>query len=155
MNEDSDKTYKVYRLKDGTVIDHIPRGKALKVMKVLNLDKDKEKFITCGMNLTSKKYGFKDIVKIEHRELSGDDVNKISLVAPTATLNILREGKVIKKNKVSIPHEMNGLIKCPNPSCITNNDLIKTKFYFISKEPLKVRCHYCERFIEEKDISLL
>lgn len=151
----NEKMYKVYQLKDGTVIDHIPQGKALKVMEVLKLDKEEEKFITCGMNLESKKYGLKDVVKIEHKELCGDEVNKISLIAPNATVNILRNGKVTKKNKVSIPYEINGLIKCSNPMCITNKDLIKTKFYFVDKEPLKVRCHYCERFIESKNIILL
>lgn len=156
MSEYSDeKMYKVYQLKDGTVIDHIPNGMALKVMSVLGLDNEKEKFVTCGMNLESKKIKLKDVVKIEHKELSEDEVNKISLIAPTATVNILRAGTVYKKMKVTIPYELNNLIKCSNPMCITNKDLINTRFYFIDKEPLKVKCHYCERFIRDKDIILL
>lgn len=152
-----DRPYKVYRIEKGTVIDHIPKGKGIKVIEVLGLDNEKNnEFVALGMNLKSKKHDYKDIVKIENTELKKEELDKIALLAPIATMNIIRKGEIHKKYDVTIPKNIKGIMKCSNPNCITNNEpYIVTKFYPIEKDPLKVRCHYCERTIRSEDIALL
>ncbi|AAL80722.1 aspartate carbamoyltransferase regulatory subunit [Pyrococcus furiosus DSM 3638] len=144
---------KVSAIKEGTVIDHIPAGKGLKVIQILGLGELKNGgAVLLAMNVPSKKLGRKDIVKVEGKFLSEEEVNKIALVAPTATVNIIREYKVVEKFKVEIPDVIEGILKCGNPNCITHYEYVTPKFYVISKEPLKVRCHYCERTMEEEEI---
>ena len=152
-----ERPYKVYRIEKGTVIDHIPRAKGIKVIEVLGLDKEKNKeFVALGTNLKSKKHGYKDIVKIENVELKKGELDRIALLAPIATINIIRNSKIHKKYNVNIPNNINGIIKCSNQNCITNNEPnMITKFYLVEKSPLKVRCHYCERAMRTEDIVLL
>ncbi len=141
---------KVTALKQGTVIDHIPAGGVWKVFQILNL-KDYDKTLRIGVRLNSKKYGKKDLLKIEDRYLSQEEANKLALVAPNATINIIKNWKVDQKIRVSIPDTVYGL-NCANPRCITRHDNIKTKFEVIDKKALKVRCHYCEHVFDREDV---
>jgi len=141
------KELKVSAINKGTVIDHIPSGKGLKVLEILNLPKDST--ILVAINVKSRKLGKKDIIKVEGKILSEDEVNKIALIAPTATVNIIDRWEVVDKKKVEVPDEIVGIIKCANPNCITNYEEVKPKFKVISKKPLKLKCHYCERTMEE------
>lgn len=143
---------KVTAIKEGTVIDHIPAGKGLKVIEILKLLKTNGGALLLASNVSSKKLGKKDIVKIEGRFLSEEEVNKIALIAPKATVNIVRDFRVVEKFTVEIPGEIVGILRCANPNCVSNHEYTAPKFHVISKEPLKVRCHYCERTMEEKEI---
>jgi len=148
------RAYKVYAIKNGTVIDHIPEGKGIEIIDLLNLKKWK-KTVTLGIGFNSKRYKRKDVVKVENKELTPEEVNKIAIIAPTATLNIIRDFKLVKKAKLELPDVITGIIKCANPACITNNEPVKTKF---SREPgkkLRIQCNYCERYFDEEDISLI
>lgn len=148
------RTFKVYALKNGTVIDHIPAGKGVEIIELLKL-KQWNKTVTLGMGFTSKKLGKKDIVKIETKELGINEVNKVAVIAPTATLNIIRDYKRNKKTRLTVPDVIEGIIKCPNPACITNHEPVKTRF---SKEPqktLRVCCNYCERYFNADEIEIL
>jgi len=146
------KELKVQPIKDGTVIDHIPPGNALKVLKILGLtDELPESVISIAINVVGKR-GKKDIVKIENRELKAEEVDKIALIAPNATINIIRNYEVVEKRRVEVPDEVIGIVKCSNPNCITNiREPIKTRFIVKKKQPLKMVCYYCER--EPEDIS--
>jgi len=137
----------VSKIKDGTVIDHIPAGKALTVLKILGIKGDEGFRVAIVMNVASEKLQKKDIVKIEGRELKGEEVNKIALIAPTATINIIRDYKVALKVKVELPEVIEDIIRCPNPHCITNRsrEPIKAKFKLISKQPVALKCMYCGR----------
>lgn len=148
------KELKVQPIKDGTVIDHISPGNALKVLKILGLiEKQPESIISIAINVVGKR-GKKDIVKIENRELDPKEVDKIALIAPNATINIIRDYKVIEKRKVNIPDEIVGIVRCENPNCISNTkEPIEPKFIVKSREPLKIKCYYCER--EPEDIVSL
>ena len=148
------RVYKVYAIKNGTVIDHIPEGKGLEIIDLLNLRQWK-KTVTLGIGFSSKKHGKKDLVKIENKELSPEEVNKIAIIAPTATLNIIRNFKNAKKFKVEIPEIIEGIIKCANPACITNHDNVKTKFYREQGKKLSLRCHYCERYFNKDELELI
>ncbi len=137
------KQIKVNAIKNGTVIDHITAGKVRKVLDILELDGTE--IVMVGMNLSSKKLNRKDIVKIENKELSRNEVNSIALVAPNATLIIIKDFEVEKKVSLEIPENIENLIVCPNPKCITNSEDIKSKFRLTKDEPVKVRCFYCEK----------
>jgi aspartate carbamoyltransferase regulatory subunit len=146
-----ERKLKVDAIKEGTVIDHIPRAKALDVIKILKLKE--EDIITIGINFSSKKLGRKDIIKIENKELTEEEVNKIALIAPDATLNIIKDYNVVKKIEIKLPEILEGIIKCPNPNCISNNEKVISRFFVISEKPVKVRCAYCERIFTSDEIE--
>ncbi|MGB9630832.1 MAG: aspartate carbamoyltransferase regulatory subunit [Candidatus Methanodesulfokora sp.] len=144
----------VRRIKDGTVIDHISPGSSLNVLKVLGITGEEGITVALVMNVPSRKMGKKDIVKIEGRELTQDQVDKIALISPDATINIVRDYRVVEKRKVSVPAFIRGIIRCPNPMCITNQqrEAATPTFRRISDSPLVLRCEYCGAILERKDI---
>ncbi len=147
------KEIKVERITDGTVIDHITSGQALNVLRIIGISKEyPNTAVTVAMNVGSKKGNKKDIVKIEGRELKAEEVGKISLIAPNATINIIRGEEVFEKKKVSLPETIEGVIRCANPNFITNTEARSTSFNVERKVPIKLRCFYCERVMEHRDI---
>lgn len=148
------KELSISAIKEGTVIDHIPSNVTLKVADILNLD-GSTNMISIAANLPSKKMGKKGIVKIGGKLLTQEEVNKIAIIAPQATVNIIGNYNVKKKLNVSLPDLIEKIIKCSNPNCITNNEKVETKFYVLGKSPLKVKCHYCERAMNKEDIVLV
>jgi len=149
----SERELYVAKIKDGTVIDHITGGHALDVVKILGITGRERGTITIAMNVPSKQLKTKDIVKIEGRELNPQEIHKIALLAPHATINIIREYKVAKKFEVKLPQVIDDIIKCANPACISNsNEPVSGKFYVDCEEPLLLKCHYCGYIIEKKDI---
>jgi len=145
------KELKIPRIKDGTVIDHINAGNAVKVLHILGIPRASSSVVSVAMNVKSK-MGKKDIVKVEDRELRPSEVDKIALIAPKATINIIRDYEVAKKYRVQLPEEVIGIVKCSNPTCISNsNEPVKSRFKIISKDPPRIICYYCER--EPEDIS--
>jgi len=149
----SKQTLRVSKIRDGTVIDHITHGHALDVIKILGIDGRSGGIVTIAMNVPSKKLGLKDIVKIEGRELNPEEVDKIALLAPHATINIIRNYRVAEKQRVKLPKVIHGILKCVNPSCISNSgEPVKPIFYVEREEPLRLRCHYCGRIMEKEDI---
>jgi aspartate carbamoyltransferase regulatory subunit len=149
-----DKQLIVTAIKDGTVIDHISSDSLFKVISILGLDK-LDKLMTFGNNLDSKKLGKKGIIKLSEIFFDNEDINKIALVAPSAKLNIIRNYEVVEKMKVEIPDKVQGIIKCVNPKCITNNEKVTTKFKVISKEQVKLKCHYCEKITSSENLYMI
>ena len=141
----------VQAIKDGTVIDHIPAKSALRVVEILAHFED---LVTIGINFPSSRLGRKGVVKIANRFLSEQEVNTIALVAPSATVNSIRDFQVVEKHRVSMPKEIDRLIVCNNPKCITNVEGVATKFHVTKREPLVVTCHYCERPMEAHEVRL-
>ena len=146
---------KIKAIENGTVIDHISANKALHILKILGLPDDETTNVTVAMNVSSAEIGRKDIVKIENRELDHTELNQIALIAPKATINIIRNFEPIKKDKIILPDRISSLIKCTNPKCITNNENepITPVFNVVNKYPPVVRCHYCEKLIKTEDID--
>ncbi|MCF8226811.1 MAG: aspartate carbamoyltransferase regulatory subunit [Bacteroidales bacterium] len=149
-----DRQLNVSAIKDGTVIDHIPAGNLFKVITILGLDKV-ETLVTFGNSFESKKLGKKGIIKVSNVFFDNVDINKIALVAPTAKLNIIRDYEVVEKMKVEIPDEIQGITKCVNPKCITNSEDVTTKFQVISKDNLKLKCHYCEKITSRENLNMI
>jgi aspartate carbamoyltransferase regulatory subunit len=149
----SETELRVSKIKDGTVIDHITGGHALDVVKILGISGRDRGPLTIAINVPSKLLKTKDIIKIEGRELNPQEVHKIALLAPHATINIIRNYKVVKKQEVKLPNAIDDIIKCANPACISNsNEPVKAKFYVDCEEPLLLKCHYCGYIIEKKDV---
>ncbi len=149
----SETELRVSKIKDGTVIDHITGGHALDVVKILGITGKEKGTVTIAINVPSKQFKTKDIVKIEGRELNPQEVHKIALLAPHATINIIRGYKVVKKQEVKLPKAIENIIKCANPACISNsNEPVQTKFYVEGEEPLLLKCHYCSYIMEKKDV---
>ncbi len=151
--ENSNKELKVSAIKDGTVIDHIPAQNLFKVISLLGLEQIPNA-ITFGTNLESKKLGRKSIIKVADRFFEDDEINKIALVAPEAKLNIIKDYKVVEKRQVSLPEEIRGYVRCFNPKCITNHEEIQTRFTVLSKLPLALKCHYCEKVTTEEHVVI-
>ncbi|KAA0007823.1 MAG: aspartate carbamoyltransferase regulatory subunit, partial [Thermoplasmata archaeon] len=72
------KELKIPLIKEGTVIDHITAGNAVKVLHILGIPERTKSVVSVAMNVKSK-IGKKDIVKVENRELDPKEVNKIAL----------------------------------------------------------------------------
>ncbi|KAA3617257.1 MAG: aspartate carbamoyltransferase regulatory subunit [Calditrichaeota bacterium] len=146
------KHLKVDPIKEGTVIDHIPANKALQVISIIKPGKDD--VVTVGINFSSKKFGKKDIVKIEGRELTSAEVNSIALVAPNANVIIIRNHEVLNKRLVQIPDEIIDSAICGNPKCITNVEEMGTRFKTVSRTPVRLRCDYCERIFHIDELRV-
>ncbi|MCW3974643.1 MAG: aspartate carbamoyltransferase regulatory subunit [Candidatus Bathyarchaeota archaeon] len=143
----------VKKIKNGTVIDHINQGYSLDVLSILNITGKEKHVVSVAMNVPSKDIGRKDIVKIEDWELKPRDVDKIALIAPHATINIIRNYNVVDKKKVNLPKILKGTIKCNNPSCISNSrEPIESMFHVKDDISLSIRCHFCGRIMEKDDV---
>ena len=152
--QETKRELKISAIDEGTVIDHIPTDATFKVAEILNLENHKG-VVSIATNLQSKSIGKKGIIKLGGKSLTQEEVNKIAIVAPDATVNIIKNYNVKEKINVKSPDVIDSVVKCSNPVCITNNEQISTKFYVIKKDPLKIKCHYCERSMGKEDIEIV
>lgn len=145
---DSDQELRVSKIRNGTVIDHVPGGQALKVLSILGIDGTGGETVSVAMNVPSDELGRKDIVKVEGRELSQAEVDVVSLIAPAATINIVREFDVVEKNRVVRPERVTGVLTCPNANCITSGgEPVESAFDVLDDG---VRCAYCDTILREE-----
>ena len=143
----------VRRIKDGTVIDHIDTGMALIVLKALNITGKEGSVITVAMNVPSSKLERKDIIKVENKFLESNETNKLALLAPKATVNIIRDYKVVEKRKVELPDTFVGIFKCSNPKCVTNSkEEIVPIIDVIDKSKQTLKCRYCSRILNVSEL---
>jgi len=149
----SNKELRVTKIKDGTVIDHIRGGYALDVVKILGITGKEKRVMTIAINVPSKRFGAKDIIKIEGKALSPQEVNRIALVAPHASINIIHDYTVVNKQEVKLPKVIEGIVKCANPCCVSNSgEPVVSKFHVKQEEPLLLKCHYCGFIVEQADV---
>jgi aspartate carbamoyltransferase regulatory subunit len=142
----NNRTYKVFRIENGTVIDHIVSPMALKIIDILKIKE--EGIISIGINFDSKKIDKKDIIKIENVYLDKNATDLIALISPESTINIIKNSAVVEKRQIEMPKEIVDIVRCPNPMCVTNNyHDCRTKFSVVSykNQSTIVRCYYCER----------
>jgi len=143
----------VAALRHGTVVDHLSPGMALKALQLIGVPREGAALI--GVNLYSEKLGRKDILKLENMELTDDQIERLAVLGPNASVCFIREYEIVRKVRVTLPDRICGVLRCPNPSCITNHDRLETRFDVERETPTLVRCHYCERLIRENEFSLL
>jgi aspartate carbamoyltransferase regulatory subunit len=132
-------------IKNGTVIDHITSGEALNVLKIIGITGTTTESVSVATNVSSGKIGKKDIVKIENRELRKEEMDRIALIAPRVSINIIRDYKVYAKGGVERPKFLLGVVRCPNPGCITNaHEPVSSRFEVL---PNGLHCMYCDWLI--------
>lgn len=135
----------VSAIENGTVIDHIPTQSVYQVIRILGLEKYKDE-VLIGNYLNSQKLEKKGIIKIKNKHFTKEEISKIALVAPFATIINIENYKVVDKFQAELPDHIENFIRCANPKCITNSEAVPTKFDVVDHENLKLRCHYCEKF---------
>lgn len=139
----------VRRIREGTVIDHIDTGKGLRVLEALGIDGSDGGLVTIALNVPSGKYRKKDIVKVENRFLEEDDTNKLAVIAPSATINKIRNFKLAEKRRVSLPNEIDRIFRCLNPHCITNSaEKIESVMDVMDRAGMALQCRYCRRLLD-------
>ncbi len=146
----------VSAISNGTVIDHIPSDNTFRVFKILNLENTTNP-VYFGTNLESKKLGKKGIIKISDKFFKSNEIRKIALAAPHATLIEIKDYEVVKKQQIGLPKEVDNIVKCMNPRCITNNQGVPTRFNIVKDHHnrTKLACHYCEKTVALEDIEFV
>jgi aspartate carbamoyltransferase regulatory subunit len=151
----ADKLLKVQPIRNGTVIDHLRAGTGLKILDILDVA-GTGNTVSLLINVPSSKQGRKDIIKIEDRELTESETERIALLSPGAHVNIIRNYSVAEKTAVEIPEEVAGVARCPNTNCISNNERGATSRLLLrSREPVQLACAYCARLVAEEDLQFL
>ena len=130
------------KIEDGIVLDHIKVGEGMTLYKILGLDS-----LDCQValikNAESKKMGRKDILKID--QLIDVNLDAIGYVDPGITVNIIKNGKLVKRTHIDPPEEIVDIIKCKNPRCITTTEQeLQHVFKLTDRENGVYRCIYCE-----------
>ena len=145
----------VRRIKNGTVIDHIDSGKSLLVLNTLNINGNDGNIVTVALNVPSSKMTKKDMIKIENRFLHKDETDKIALISPNATINIIKNYKLTEKRKIQVPDAISGIFRCSNMNCISNQekDIIST-ITVLDKKDIVLKCKYCMRIINIEEIGI-
>ena len=149
---ESKKEMVVSAIENGTVIDHIATESVYQVIRILGLEKYKDE-VLIGNYLSSEKLGRKGIIKIKNKHFSVEEVSKIALVAPFASIIDIEDYKVVNKFTAEVPDHIENFIRCANPKCITNAEAVPTRFDIVDKENLKLRCHYCEKFTTKETMK--
>ncbi len=138
------KKLQVEAIQHGSVIDHIPAQQGVKILKFFKFTQTNEK-ITIGLNLPTHNGKSKDLIKVENTFISDAQANQLALFAPNATINQIKDFKVVNKFQVQLPSSFIGVLSCPNSNCISHNEPVKTQFYVNNNSELKLKCHYCEK----------
>lgn len=155
MDKEPRKELQVSAIENGTVIDHIPATKLFNVIRILNLESVEDQ-VLFGTNLESQKFGKKGIIKVSNKFFMPEEINKIALVAPSATLIIIKNFRVTEKKQVEIPKHVENIVKCFNPNCITNHEKINTRFEVVTIDSeIKLRCHYCEKLTAKENMVFI
>ena len=130
---------------DGTVIDHIPAGLGLVILRQFGLN-DLGERVTVGFNLSSKNMGHKDIIKVENVRFDAEQANRLALFAPNATVNVIADYKVVDKLSLNLPEHVKGLFRCPNDNCASHKEPVISSFKVkTANGETKLRCHYREK----------
>ena len=144
----------VRRIREGTVIDHIDEGSGLSVLGALNIDGRDGGLVTVALNVPSGKFSKKDIIKVENRFLKDGDTSKLAVIAPHATVNIIKDYKLVEKRRVSLPSEIDKIFRCSNPDCITNStEHIESIMDVVDKDNLVLKCRYCGRILDVSKLN--
>lgn len=136
-------------LKNGIVIDHIKPGLGIKIFNLLNLDQLDDE-VALILNANSSSQGKKDIVKIANNL----DINldAVSIIDPSATVNFIEEEKVIEKKQLELPEVSKGILKCQNPTCVSTTERnIESKFILIDKKEKMYKCAYCDHIYDVEE----
>lgn len=135
------------KIEDGIVIDHVPSGLGTKVLELFqSLPEMRDVEVSLGLNYKSPKLGRKDVIKLHTRELPAHLFELVALVCPGATIKRVADYQVERRVVLELPDTIRNLVRCRNPSCITNyEELAESRFDCVDVEKQKYRCRFCER----------
>ena len=130
------------QIKDGIVLDHNTAGRGMEIYNILGLGR-----LDCTVamikNAESEKKGKKDIIKIG--QVIDLDFDVLGYIDPGITVNIIRDGALVKRAHLSLPERITGIIKCKNPRCITSTEQeLLQEFRLVNPEKKIYRCVYCD-----------
>ncbi len=134
----------MHLIQNGTVIDHLPPGMGLRCFEILKKRNIGTEATIIFMNMPSSKCEKKDMVKIQDFTLDEKTSTYLSMLAPEITINIIKNGEIVKKIQPQIPDEVKGIVSCINSRCITNTEGYTPEFFVTSKKPVVLKCKYCE-----------
>ena len=144
---------RINRIKHGTVLDHIVAGRAFNVLSALDINGMDGNQVSVAMNVSSKQYSKKDIIKIENRILAVEETNRLALITPHSTINIIENYEITEKRNVELPEKFTGVFKCKNPTCISNSsEPIISELLIINDDPPRLKCRYCTRISLTEEI---
>ena len=144
---------RISRIKHGTVLDHIIAGRAFNVLSALDINGTDGNQVSVAMNVSSKQYSKKDIIKIENRILAVEETNRLALITPHSTINIIENYEITEKRNVELPEKFTGVFKCTNPTCISNSsEPIISELLIINNDPPRLKCKYCTRISSTEEI---
>ena len=147
------KKLSVEAIENGTVIDHIPAGLGLAILRQFKL-LHYGSAVTVGFNLPSKTQGSKDIIKITGVWLDDNAANRLALFAPEAVVNTIEHFKVINKRRLTLPDEIAEVFRCPNTNCASHGEPVKSRFYVRKQSgQTKLKCHYCEKTFSRDSVA--
>lgn len=130
------------QIKDGIVLDHITAGNGMILYKLLDLD-NLDCQVALIQNAESVKMGRKDIIKVD--KVIDINFDALGYVDPGVTVNIIKDGKLAKRQNIDVPERIENVIKCKNPRCITTVEQeLPNIFVLKDKENRVYRCLYCE-----------
>lgn len=134
---------KVDSIVNGIVIDHIAAGRGMRLYQLLGLEQLSGCSVAIIMNVHSSKLGHKDMIKID--AAVDLDLDAIGYVDPNATVNVIRDGKLVEKKEIGLPVQLTNIIHCKNPRCITTTEQELTQIFLLTdREKGTYRCRYCE-----------
>lgn len=140
----------VNSIERGIVIDHITAGLGNRIIDLLDLDLSAHT-VAFIMNATSSKHGKKDIVKVENVSAEDINIDILGLVEPNATVNVIENGKIVRKIALTVPEKVKNIIKCKNPRCVTSIEAgIPHIFHLVDAETGEYRCEYCDEIVAMK-----
>jgi aspartate carbamoyltransferase regulatory subunit len=122
------------------------------VLRVLNITGIEGEVITVALNVPSNKHIKKDIIKVENKYLHEEETNKLALIAPRATINIIKDYKLMEKRKILLPNSIRGIFRCPNLACVTNGENVVSVIEIVDKEKILLRCKYCSQTLTTNDL---
>lgn len=129
-------------IKNGIVIDHIQAKRGMEIYNLLNL-KDLDCSVAIITNAKSEKMGRKDIIKID--KAMEINIDMIGFIEPNATVNVVKDDKLIDKYQVSLPEKIINIAKCQNPRCITSVEKDLDQIFTLTDRERQVyRCKYCD-----------
>ncbi len=142
------------KIDNGIVIDHIPTGYGVAILEIIRREPSmRDVVITLGLNYQSTKLGKKDLIKLWVHDLPPRVMQHISLVCPGITVKRIVDYRVEKKFTIKPPVVARNLLRCLNPSCITNAEPhVETCFVMVDAEEKKLKCTYCERVFPLADL---
>lgn len=143
----------VEAIEKGTVIDHIPAGRGLAILRQFKL-LHYGNAVTVGFNLPSKTQGSKDIIKIKGVCLDDKAADRLALFAPEAVVNTIDNFKVVQKRHLNLPDEIAEVFRCPNPNCAGHGEPVKSRFYVKNQNgQTRLKCHYCEKTYSRDSVA--